>query len=294
MESTVDNSALLDAPGSGAVRKTDIRMGGQRRSWLLLIHDLTASLRLPGFWLYGAWIDVSVRQRGQALGAFWNVGSTALFVLMIGTLFSRVMDGGSTYFAHLATGFVFFMFIQSNLNQSANVFTRNRNLIQNGYVRYADYVLRMFCTQLINLAYNLTVVVAVLIFAPVEFTPAVFALLFTLPLFFLAILGADFFLCITGARYKDIGALLKSVLGLAMFVTPIIWVAGSAHGKGAILGPFIYANPFYYLIEIVRAPLVYGTVPWLEIGVVAVATPLIWFLAGLAYAKGRSYVPLWI
>jgi ABC-type polysaccharide/polyol phosphate export permease len=258
------------------------------------MHDLVASLRAPGFWLYGAWIDVSVRHRGQALGALWSVASTALFVGMIGTLFSHVMDGGSTYFAHLATGFVFFSFIQSNLNQSANVFIRNKNLIQNGYAKYADYVLRMFCTQLINLAYGLTVVVCVLILAPVEFTPAVLALSFTVPLFFIAVLGADFFLSIAGARYKDIGELLKSVLGLAMFITPIIWVAEPGQGKGALIGPFIYANPFYYLIEIVRAPLVYGVVPWFEIAVVVAATPIIWLLAALTYAKGRSYVPLWI
>lgn len=263
-------------------------------SWLLLLHDIKASLSAPGFWLYGAWIDVSVRHRGQALGALWNVASTALFIVMIGTLFSHVMDGGSTYFAHLATGFVFFMFVQQNLNQAANIFTRNRALIQNGYVKYTDYVLRMFATLLINLAYNCVVVVCVLIFAPVTITPAVFALLFTVPLFFVAILGADFFLSITGARYKDIGELLRSVLGLAMFVTPIIWVAGSGQGKGAILGPFIYANPFYYLIEIVRAPLVYGVVPWFEITVVVAMTPVLWLLAGVAYAKGRSYVPLWI
>lgn len=268
-------------------------MAGRQTSRLLLFQDLVESLRSPGFWLYGAWIDVSVRHRGQALGALWNVASTAIFVGMIGTLFSHVMDGGSTYFAHLATGYVFFMFLQQNLNQSANIFMRNRGLIQNGYVKYADYVLRMFTTQLINLAYDLSVVVCVLIFAPVEITTAVIALLFTIPLFFVAILGANFALSILGARYKDIGELLKAVLGLAMFVTPIIWVAGAGN-KGAIIGPFIYANPFYYLIEIVRAPLVYGVVPWFEIAVVLAATPIICLLASLAYYKGRSYVPLWI
>lgn len=294
MEAKVDKPAIGTARRPAAARKTEIRKGGQRAPRLLLLHDLAASLRAPGLWLYGAWIDVSVRHRGQALGALWNVASTALFVGLIGTLFSSVMDGGPTYFAHLAAGYVFFMFIQRNLNQSANVFSKNKNLIQNGYVKYADYVLRLFATQIISLAYNLIVVLCVLIITPVDYTMAVFALLFTVPLFFVAILGLDFLLSITGARYKDIGELLRAVLGLAMFVTPIIWVAGSGQGKGAVFGPFLYANPFYYLIEIVRAPLVYGFVPWLEIAVVATAVPIIWILAGLAYARGRSYVPLWI
>lgn len=294
MEAKVDKPAVGTAQRPAAARKTEIRKGGQRAPRLLLLHDLAASLRAPGLWLYGAWIDVSVRHRGQALGALWNVASTALFVGLIGTLFSSVMDGGPTYFAHLATGYVFFMFIQRSLNQSANVFSKNKNLIQNGYVKYADYVLRLFATQIISLAYNLIVIVCVLILVPIDYTMAVFALLFTIPLFFVAILGLNFLLSITGARYKDIGELLRAVLGLAMFVTPIIWVAGSGQGKGAVFGPFLYANPFYYLIEIVRTPLVYGVVPWLEIAVVAAAVPIIWLLAGLAYARGRSYVPLWI
>ena len=56
----------------------------------------------------------------------------------------------------------------------------------------------------------------------------------------------------------------------------------------------MYANPFYYLIEIIREPLVYGHVPWFEIGVVAAAIPIIWLLASLAYARARPYLPLWI
>lgn len=293
MEVRVDNSVREAAEGSAGFRKKAVRTAGPS-SRLVLAHDLIEAFRSPGFWLYGAWIDVSVRHRGQALGGVWNVATTALFVGMIGTLFSRVMDGGNTYMAHLACGYVFFVFIQANLNQSTTIFPRSRNLIQNGYVKYVDYVLRMFCTQLINLAYNLIVVAFALLYSQIEITPAIFALLFTVPLFFIAILGADFLLCIVGARYRDIGELLRALLGLGMFVTPIIWVAGSHVGKGAIIGPFVYANPLYYLVEIVRAPLVYGYVPWLEIGVVAAAIPIIWTLAGLAYAKGRSYVPLWI
>lgn len=290
----MDKSAFGNAPRAAVARKTEVRKGGERASRLLLMHDLAASLRAPGFWLYGAWIDVSVRHRGQALGALWNVASTALFVGLIGTLFSHVMDGGHTYIAHLATGYVFFMFIQQNLNQSTNIFSRNKQFIQNGYVKYSDYLLRLFTTQIINLTYNLSVVLCALILSPIHYTMAVFALLFTVPLFFVSVLGLDFLLSIVGARYKDIGELLRAVLGLGMFVTPIIWVAGSGQGKGAMIGPFVYANPFYYLIEIVRAPLVYGVVPWFEVAVVLVMLPVIWVLAGLAYARGRSYVPLWI
>ena len=104
--------------------------------------------------------------------------------------------------------------------------------------------------------------------------------------------GACLLLSVVAARYPDIAELTQTLLRLFFFITPIIWMPGA--GKGAAIGAFIYANPFYYLLEIVRGPLVYGQVPWFEIGVVAAAVPIIWLAAALAYARAKPYVPLWI
>jgi ABC-type polysaccharide/polyol phosphate export permease len=60
------------------------------------------------------------------------------------------------------------------------------------------------------------------------------------------------------------------------------------------MGAFLYANPFYYLIEVVRGPLVYNQVPWLEIGVVAAAVPLIWLITAVVYARAKPFIPMWI
>ena len=64
-------------------------------------------MRAPGFWLYGAWIDTSMRYRSQALGAFWMVSGTLAFVLLLGTLYSQVLKADSEiYYAHIAAGYV--------------------------------------------------------------------------------------------------------------------------------------------------------------------------------------------
>ena len=96
-----------------------------------------------------------------------------------------------------------------------------------------------------------------------------------------------------GARYSDLGELVQTLLRLAFFVTPIVWMPAST-GRGGLVGAFLYANPFYYLIEIIRRPMVQGHVPWLEIGVVLAAAPLIWLLASLAYGRAKPYIPLWV
>ena len=245
--------------------------------------------------MYGAWIDTSLRHRAQALGAFWSVAGTLLFVVALGTLYSVVLNNRSpTFYAHIAVGYVFWIFMTGVLSRSSPLFKKNRSMIQNGYVKYPDYVLRMFCGELNGLAYNLIVVFGAVMLTPVVFTSAVFALLFTVPLFFAAILGGCFLFSVVGARYSDFGEFVRTVMRVGFFLTPIIWVPGAISGKAGVIGAFLYANPFYYLIEIIRAPLVYDHVPWLEVGVVAAAVPIIWLLASLAYARARPYVPLWL
>jgi len=259
-----------------------------------LFQDLIAAFKAPGFWLYGAWIDTSLRYRSQALGAFWMVFGTLAFVLMLGTLYSRVLQADSRlYYAHIAAGFVLWIFMQQSLAQSTRLFNKNQSMIQNGFVKYADYVLRLLFGHLINLGYNFIVAVGALALTSVVVTSACFVLLLTFPLLLLAVTGGCFLLSVIGARYPDVTEMVQTLLRMFFFVTPIIWMP-SAAGKGAVIGAFIYANPFYYLLEIVRGPLVYGHVPWLEIGVVAAAIPVIWLLAALAYARGKPYIPLWI
>jgi homopolymeric O-antigen transport system permease protein len=301
METLVDSPAPGEAQCSGAAPNKDTgKDTGDtgairgRPSFLALFQDLIAAFKAPGFWLYGAWIDTSLRYRSQALGAFWMVAGTLAFVVLLGTLYSRVLNADSEiYYAHIATGYVLWIFIQQCLRKSAPIFKKNRDMIQNGYVKYVDYVLRLIAGNLINLSYNLLIVLGAILLTPVQFTSADFALLLTVPLFLLAILGICFLLSVVGARYHDVSELMQTLLRLFFFITPIIWMP-SAAGKGAAIGAFIYLNPFYYLLEIIRGPLVYSIVPWFEIGIVAAAIPVIWLMAALAYARARPYVPLWI
>jgi homopolymeric O-antigen transport system permease protein len=299
METLVERPAPGEGKHSGATSKNDagdagLVRGRGRPSSLALFQDLIAAFKAPGFWLYGAWIDTTVSYRSQALGAFWMVAGTVASVVLLGALYSRVLKHNSEiYYAHIGTGYVLWAFIQQALQRSARVFKDNISMIQNGYVRYVDYVLRLVGAQLINLGYNLIVVIGAIALTPVNITIADLALFLTVPLFLLAVLGVCFFLSIVGARYQDVSELMRTVLRLFFFITPIIWMPSSS-GKGALIGAFIYANPFYYLVEIIRGPLVYSHIPWFEIGVVLASIPMIWLVTALAYARAKPFIPLWI
>ena len=95
---------------------------------------------------------------------------------------------------------------------------------------------------------------------------------------------------IFSARFRDIPQLINSVVQIIFFVTPIMW-------KPELLGRRAYIadlNPFYHLLEIVRAPLL-GHVPsLLNYLAVLLITAINLGLAGLVFTRFRSRIAYWI
>jgi lipopolysaccharide transport system permease protein len=52
-------------------------------------------------------------------------------------------------------------------------------------------------------------------------------------------------------RYRDLPQIIANLLQIAFYVTPIVWAPSFLPGGGWLLD----INPFYHLIELVRAPL---------------------------------------
>ena len=92
------------------------------------------------------------------------------------------------------------------------------------------------------------------------------------------------------ARFRDIPQLINSVIQIIFFMTPIMW-------KPELLGKHAYLaiwNPFYSLIEIVRAPLL-GQLPSTTNVVIAVAVTVANItIASLFFIRFRSRIPYWV
>ena len=91
------------------------------------------------------------------------------------------------------------------------------------------------------------------------------------------------------ARFRDIPPIVASVMQIAFFVTPIIW-------KPVLVGAnarFLPLNPFYSMLEIVRAPLLgseASTLIWAAaIGYSVLLCGLAWLL--FLRVRGRLAVP---
>ena len=255
------------------------------------ISDLVGGLRLWRLGLTLGWLDIRLRYRGSMLGPFWLTISTGVMVLALGFLYSTLfhMDVRD-YLPFLALSQVLWAFLATLVAEGCGAFTDSEAVIRSVRMPFFVFALRTLIRNLLVLAHN--VIVIVVVFVVFGQWPGVYALL-TLPglaLWIVDALAATLLLGAFCARFRDIGPIVNSIMQIAFFVTPVIWKPEQL-GAGVANLPI---NPFYDLLEIVRAPML-GTAPtmytWLGAGLYSLA------LCGVSAAfflRARGRIAFWI
>ena len=233
-----------------------------------------------------------MRHRRSEIGPFWNTLSLAFVAICIGGLYGGIMERSmSDYIPHLVTGFMIWSFLQALVIEGKDAFVSNAAAIREIAVPGTVYVYKLLWKNLIILGFNSLVYVGVLVLYQVSPFPAVFLVVPALALVLVNGIWVSLLLGLVNVRYRDFGQLIPNAMRLAFFVTPILWYPDSVSGLRAI---FVYLNPFYYFIELVRAPLL-GQVPGALIWTVAIGITLVgWGITLPIYAHWRRRIAFWI
>ncbi|MGH6861308.1 MAG: hypothetical protein ACRECY_13705, partial [Phyllobacterium sp.] len=165
--------------------------------------------------------------------------------------------------------------------------------IMDGRVRFTDFILRTFAKSFLIFIVGLLVVVAiVLIVSPVN--PVwLLTLAVTLPVLFLNILWMSIIVSLFGARFPDTKEMIGTILIFGFLLTPILWDA-SMVPPDTIRGLVMRFNPFFHLIEFVRAPALGGSPEVTTLYVIGAMSVLGWTAAAILYRRYARFVPLWI
>jgi lipopolysaccharide transport system permease protein len=265
--------------------------GGLRARQRQAVADLAEAARL---WRLGAtlaWLDVKGRYRGSMLGPLWLTLSTAVMVAALGFLYEALFHMVlRDYLPFLALSLVLWSYLQTLVAEACLGLTQNEAMIRAVRMPFSLYAARIVLRNVIVLGHNIVVIVVV--FAIFAAWPGRVGLL-ALPGFALWLvdsLALTMTLAAICARFRDIPPIMGSVMQIAFFVSPVIWRPELIH-HGAEWLPF---NPFYSLLELVRAPLL-GGLPdatiWLSAGGYSAA------LIGLSwvfFARVRSRLAFWV
>lgn len=218
----------------------------------MALRDLRSSAeRIDLAWSL-AWHDVVSRYRGSILGPFWITLSMGLMVLGIGVVYANLFGITLKDFLPLvALGIVFFGAISGMITEGCGTFVQAAGMLSQTSLPMFTFVWRTVFRNLINLAHHMVIVVGVLIYygywrhsnVPVAMIGLVFLVLNTA--------WISMLVGIVSARFRDIPQIVISVMQFAMFVTPVFWPVNRLGRHHAVLD----FNPFYHLLEAVRAPL---------------------------------------
>lgn len=233
--------------------------------------DVIVAFRQWRVWGYLALNDLKVRFARSRFGFAWIFISFAVWAAGVGFVYANLFDLNKAEFVpFLAIGFATWGFITGTIVDCAWAF-----LNAAGYVKQFNrpkqvYVWRVVALQVLSFAMVLVVCFLILaIFG--QFTLS--GLAWAVPGFILLIAAGSihaFLFAYLTPFVRDLPHALASGLNVLFFLTPIIFTPQMLAKRG--LSGFYAFNPFHYLIEGLRAPMLTGSAP-----------ELMTLLGGLAY-----------
>ncbi|OGT35136.1 MAG: hypothetical protein A3F11_07575 [Gammaproteobacteria bacterium RIFCSPHIGHO2_12_FULL_37_14] len=218
-------------------------------------NDLVEGVTQWRLWLLLAYQDIKLRYRRSILGPFWITISMAMTVYSMGFLYGHLFHMPiQEYFPYLVAGMLTWSLISTTLNDLVDTYSAAEIMLKQIKLPYSLYIHRIVAKNVIIFLHNLLVILPI----PFIFHDAVkinwYTLLFVpgLMIIYLNAICYGIILAMIGARYRDIPQVIKSLINIIFFVTPIMW-------KLEVLPPskqiIVLLNPFYSFIELIRAPL---------------------------------------
>jgi ABC-type polysaccharide/polyol phosphate export permease len=295
----VEQAAVLADEASASSQVASPGQAGDQALWQIrrersFVRDLIDSIRNPEFWALSAWLDIVVTYRRSRLGVLWLVMPSIVYIWGVGSLFASLWGTGlSKFAAHLALGWTVFQVMNSVTSESTMVLFRARSFIMDGRMRLTDFVLRSMAKACFHFLMAIPMVALALIIYPdlpligLPLGIAAFALVLVNTLW------AGMVFSLAGARFPDLHQFISNIFRLLFLLTPIVWYPDQMPA-GSLRGRLSRLNPFYHLIEIVRAPILGEPISmqsWYYVGAMTVGGIA---LAVFLYRRYARLVPIWL
>ena len=258
---------------------------------LLAIRDIRDGILLWPLWGRLGWNDILQRYRRSLLGPFWLTASMAIMIVSLGLLYANLFKTEiQDFMPFLCVGLLVWNYISSVIGEAGGLFTGSESYIKQIRLPYSLYVYRFVWSRIIIFAHNFVIYFGILLYFAIW--PGAVILL-AIPGFILVTLNValgSIAIGMASARFRDIPQLVGSVIQIAFFMTPVMW-------KPELLGDRAYIvelNPFYHMIEVMRAPLLGKPFPfdsYIALGLISVVNLLV---ATVFFRRFRSRIAYWV
>ena len=254
----------------------------------MALRDLNASFPRIGLAWSLASHDVVSRYRGSILGPFWITLSMGLIVLGIGFLWGELFRVSiHDFIPFVAFGIVFFGTISGTINEGCDTFVQAAGMLSQTSLPMFTFVWRTVFRNLINLGHHLVIVLAVLVnigfWRSANYPVAALGIV----LMVVNVAWLSMLVAIVSARFRDIPQIVASITQAAALMTPVFWLPDRISPEHRAI---LDLNPFYHLLQAIRAPLMgVGVAPHTYL-ILALMAALGWAVTFAIFAYTRRRI----
>jgi lipopolysaccharide transport system permease protein len=254
--------------------------------------DCREALKMCRFAAMLAWRDVTSGVRLSMLGPLWLFAQPLLWIVTIIFFFGpSAGQSEPMYGLYVAAGLTIYLGLQTFVVEGSKVFATERNIILNVRVPFFVFVIKLLIKVLITMLISLPIVLVAIIVNRPPIDASILLVVPALLVLLTAGIGMMLTLGVIGTKYLDLNLMLQALMRVVMFATPIFWIVPEQDNLRHLAAQL---NPFYHLIEIIRAPIM-GRVPAPEHWLISIAFAVVLLLSGvLLFARYRRRLPLWV
>lgn len=255
--------------------------------------DLKEGYRRSRLWKRLAILELKTRYQGAFIGTFWILLTLMLKVGMLSLVYAMVLDKDiEEYVMFLALGVLTWNFISAAIISSGTVFIKASSFLQQMKLPHSVFVFQnIYREALVLVLYQLFAVPLVIAIKGFGFVSIIW--LWALAGYALIVLNAFFvnmWLGWLAVRFRDVQPFLTSIVMILFLITPVLWPP-PADFAGSIL---FQLNPFYHLLELIRAPILHNVVPFTSFAVASLCLLVNILICAIFYSRVRDRLVLWL
>jgi ABC-2 type transport system permease protein/lipopolysaccharide transport system permease protein len=233
------------------------------------------------------------RYRRSTIGPLWETINVLVMISGVTMVSSAVLGSGTILesMPYIGLGIISWSAISSLVNEGSSVFVKHSAHIRGTSISLNFYIGRTVFGNLITFSHHAILYFLGLLLLPIELHWTNLLALLGIILFYINAFWVVPLLGFLGARFRDVENIVRNLMQLAFFITPVFWDYRAIDPAKKFIVDF---NILFYFLQIIREPLL-GNIPPMRTYFIILATTLLgYILLYVTYRKMRSYLALYI
>ena len=198
--------------------------------------------------------DLKSRYSRSRLGPWWITINMFILISVLSFIFGNIFESDiKSYIPHLAFGFLTWNYISNSIIDGSASLNSSSETILQVPLPLSIHILKTQITNIFIFCHHLILVPILIFIFPDLFTWKILLIFPGFIILTLNLFAISIFLSVLCARFKDFAEIIKNLMQICFYLTPIIWMPNILIGR--VGSDFLYFNPFNHFINLIREPL---------------------------------------